>query len=85
MTEVFNKTAEKEKRRELRNNLTEAEKIVWNKIRSKQINGKRFRRQVSIGPYVVDFYCPELKLIVEIDGDSHETDDAKEYDDYRDS
>ena len=85
MTEVFNKTAEKEKRRDLRNNLTEAEKIVWNKIRSKQINGKKFRRQVSIGSYVVDFYCSELKLIVEIDGGIHETADAKEYVNYRDT
>ena len=85
MTEVFNRKAEKEKRRILRNEATKAEKIIWDRIRNKKINGKKFRRQVSIGPYIVDFYSPELKLIIEIDGDTHNTSDAKEYDEYRDS
>lgn len=44
------------------------------------MNGYRFRRQYSIGPYVVDFYCPELRLAIEIDGPSHEGGEAREYD-----
>ena len=44
---------------------------MWSKLRAKRLLGQKFRRQYSIGPYVVDFYCPGLKLAVEIDGDSH--------------
>lgn len=44
---------------------------MWSKLRAKRLLGRKFRRQYSIGPYVVDFYCPGLKLAVEIDGDSH--------------
>ena len=84
MTEIFNKFAEKEKRRLLRANSTEAEKIIWEKIRNKQINKKKFRRQVSIGSYIADFYCPELRLVIEIDGNVHNSNYAKEYDAYRD-
>ena len=44
---------------------------MWPKLRGKRLLGYKFRRQYSVGPYVVDFYCPALKLAVEIDGDSH--------------
>ena len=53
-----------------------AEGLVWSKLRRKQVFGYRFRTQYSVGPYVVDFYCPALKLAVEIDGDSHFLGDA---------
>ena len=71
MTQFFNKSSEKEKRRRLRNNMPRAEASIWPKLRGKRLLGYKFRRQYSIGPYVVDFYCPTLKPAVEIDGDSH--------------
>jgi very-short-patch-repair endonuclease len=71
MTRLFNKTSEKEKRRVLRKNMPPAETILWSKLRGKNLNGCKFRRQYSIGPYIVDFYSPQLKLAIEIDGESH--------------
>ena len=59
------------RRRELRKNLTPAERKLWQKLRMKQMAGFKFRRQHQIGPYIVDFYCPELYLIIEIDGNIH--------------
>ncbi len=55
----------------MRKNLTPAERKLWQKLRMKQVAGLKFRRQHQIGPYIVDFYCPELALVVEIDGDVH--------------
>jgi very-short-patch-repair endonuclease len=57
--------------RELRRNITEAERKLWALLRRKQFAGLRFRRQQAIGPYVVDFYCASAKLIVELDGGQH--------------
>ena len=72
--------------RNLRNNPTRAEAILWNEIfRSKQFYGYRFLRQRPIDKYIVDFFCPELKLIVEVDGMTHEFDDVIEYDQRRDN
>jgi very-short-patch-repair endonuclease len=71
MSRIFNKNSEKEKRRILRTNAPNAELLVWSSLRGKAVLGYRFRRQYSVGPYVLDFYCPALKLAVEIDGDSH--------------
>ena len=71
MTRIFNKTSELNKRRSLRNVAPDAERIVWARLRKNQILGFKFRRQYSVGPYVIDFYCPLLSLAVEIDGDSH--------------
>lgn len=51
--------------------MPKAESVLWKQIRAKQIDGIRFRRQYSIGKYIVDFYSPELLLAVEVDGDSH--------------
>ena len=51
--------------------MPKAEIILWSKLRRKQLQDERFRRQYSIGSYVVDFYCPSLKLAIEVDGDSH--------------
>ena len=80
MTDIFNKANQKQKRRFLRNNMPKAEAVVWTYIKNKQILGQRFLRQYSIGSYVVDFYCPKLRLVVEIDGPSHLINDAAEYD-----
>jgi very-short-patch-repair endonuclease len=80
MTLLFNRTTEKEKRRTLRKNMPEPEKLMWTRLRAKQINGYKFRRQYSVGKYIIDFYCPEAKLAIEIDGDSHFTDEQIQHD-----
>ena len=71
MTQYFNRASEKEKRRSLRSNMPKAEAVIWLKLKGKQMLGYRFRRQYSVDRYIIDFYCPELMLAVEIDGDSH--------------
>jgi len=58
--------------RTLRQNMTEAERRVWQILRSHQMQGYKFRRQVPIGRYIADFACHEARLIVEIDGGQHE-------------
>ena len=80
MKHVFNLTSEKEKRRVLRNRPTQSENILWLRLRREQIAGLRFRRQYSVGAFVLDFFCPEINLAIEIDGSSHDGEDAKEYD-----
>jgi very-short-patch-repair endonuclease len=67
----LNKTEQKKRRQYLRKNMTRAEKLLWSKLRSQNLSDLKFRRQYGIGNYVVDFYCPELKLAIEIDGDVH--------------
>ncbi len=59
------------KARELRKNLTEAERTLWKYLRLRQFDGNKFRRQQPIGKYIVDFVCFEKKLIVEVDGGQH--------------
>ena len=79
MTEIFNRSEKRRVRKQLRKNPTEPEKKVWYYIRNAQL-GQRFRRQVSIGDYIVDFYCPKPRFIIEIDGDSHYSEVAEEKD-----
>ena len=62
-----------ERARQLRSTMTDAERRLWSKLRFRQIEGHKFRRQAPIGSYVVDFLCSELKLIVEVDGGQHAT------------
>ena len=71
MTEIFNKKECTKKRQQLRKNMTKAEIFLWSKLKRKSLNGLKFRRQYGINNYIVDFYCPELKLAVEIDGSVH--------------
>ena len=61
----------KERSRDLRNNMTPAERALWSKVRKKQILGLQFYRQKPIHQYVVDFYCPKADLIIEVDGGQH--------------
>jgi very-short-patch-repair endonuclease len=68
---IHNTTALKDRRRELRRNCTKAEAKLWACLRNGQLDGKKFRRQHSIGPYIVDFYCPECRVVVELDGAAH--------------
>lgn len=67
-------------RRELRNNLTPAEAKFWKIVQNKQLEGRKFRRQHSVGNYILDFYCPAEKLAIELDGQVHFNDTAREYD-----
>ncbi|MCX6713008.1 MAG: endonuclease domain-containing protein [Candidatus Vogelbacteria bacterium] len=71
MSEIFNRTNEKTKRQTLRVAMPNAEIILWSRLRDRQLKGFKFRRQYGVGKYVVDFYCPSVKLAIEIDGDSH--------------
>ncbi len=70
-------------RKTLRNNQTEPEKIFWNKFKTKQFFWLKFRRQYSVWRYILDFYCKDLKLVVEIDWDSHFSEEGQEYDKQR--
>jgi very-short-patch-repair endonuclease len=76
MTIHYNRKSEKENRRKLRKQMTFCEKIIWNHLREKQL-GYRFLRQYSVDQYIIDFYCPKLKLALEIDGDIHEEPEHK--------
>lgn len=69
--------------RRLRKNLTKAEAILWEKLRNKQLDGLRFRCQHPVGSFILDFYCPSRKLVIEIDGDIHK--ERTEYDNARTS
>lgn len=73
MTTSNNLPHKKEERRTLRNNLTSAEAVLWNRLKSAQLAGRKFRRQHSIGEFILDFYCPQEKLAVELDGAGHFT------------
>ena len=69
--------------RELRKKSTPAERLLWEQLRNHRLNGLKFRRQHHVGRYVVDFYCAELWLVVELEGGVHNTKDQKEYDKHR--
>ncbi len=81
---LYNNKTLRERRRELRNNQTEEEKILWAKLKNSQIKGLKFVRQYSVGPYILDFYCPKLRLAVELDGGQHNDIENKLYDQGRD-
>jgi very-short-patch-repair endonuclease len=61
----------KAKRRQLRKTMTYAERILWELLRGRRLDGLRFQRQYSIGEYIIDFYCPALCLAIELDGPTH--------------
>jgi len=75
---VFNKSRLKKTRKKLRNNMTVSEVKLWSFLKWKKINWLKFRRQHSVRRYILDFYCPKIKLCIEIDWSIHE--DRKEYD-----
>jgi very-short-patch-repair endonuclease len=74
----------KEISRQLRENMTDAERHLWAKIRMKQLQGYQFYRQKPIGDYIVDFFCPRAKLVIELDGSHHLVGETIEYDGIRD-
>jgi very-short-patch-repair endonuclease len=71
-------------RKDLRSNLTPAEAALWNKLKNGQLEGRKFRRQHSVGNYILDFYCLIEKLGIELDGQVHFDEDHAEYDKERD-
>ncbi|WP_111894792.1 endonuclease domain-containing protein [Acinetobacter sp. MB5] len=64
----------------MRSNATDAEHLMWQLLRAKRFMNLKFRRQHVIAPYIVDFYCHELGLVIELDGSQHNTEDGKTYD-----
>lgn len=72
----------KQNARTLRKQLTDAEQLLWRRLRKRQLNGHRFRRQHPVGRYIVDFVSLESKLIVELDGSQHQ--EQQQYDIQRD-
>jgi very-short-patch-repair endonuclease len=77
----YNYIAMKNRRKQLRNQANESEQIMWTKLRKSQL-GFKFTRQYSVDGYVMDFYCPKLRIGIEIDGGIHRS--KLEYDAYRD-
>src|SRR3990172_13260225 len=69
---------------QLRKNMTDAEKLLWSRLRTKQLKGCQFYRQKIIENYIVDFYCPKANLIIELDGGQHYTDEGMKRDKIRD-
>lgn len=59
---------------------TKAERLLWSELRNRKFEGVKFRRQHPIGKYIADFYCNELKLVIEVDGAVHNSQDQREYD-----
>jgi len=70
--------------KQLRRNMTDTERHIWARLRMKQLNGYQFYRQKPVGDYIVDFYCPRAKLVIEVDGGQHFSDEMTEYDRIRD-
>ncbi len=85
MPNLNNRPTLKSYRKNLRNHSTAAEATLWKLLRNKQVGGLKFRRQHSIGNYILDFYCPQLKLAIELDGEVHSGVYAEEKDRERDS
>ncbi len=80
----YNRTL-KHKARRLRKNMTDTERLLWSRLRRKQILGVQFYRQKPIGNYIVDFYAPKMKLVVEVDGSQHLEEKHLEEDKRRDA
>jgi very-short-patch-repair endonuclease len=85
MTIHYNKNKYKNNRKFLRNNSTHAEIALWNHLKNKTLHGYKFRRQYSVDQFILDFYCTELKLAIELDGKIHLNMETKEHDENRDA
>lgn len=80
MPRIYNRQEYNQIRKLLRQNLTKVEIILWSRLQRRRL-GYKFRRQYGIGPYVVDFFCKELRLAIEVDGPEH-LEDSWRYRDY---
>lgn len=85
MAKLFNRVSGKRLRQELRNTATDAERLLWQRLKGKQLFGLKFRRQYGVGKYVVDFYCPAEQIVVEVDGDVHYMEAGRQKDARRDA
>ncbi len=81
--QINNKSSLHPYRKQLRHSLTPAEAALWKHLQRKQLEGRKFRRQHSVGNYILDFYCPAEKLCIELDGDAHFTESGVDYDNKR--
>ena len=85
MPRLYNLQDYNKLRKNLRNNLTLPEVILWYYLKGRGLCGYKFRRQYGIGRYIVDFYCPRLKLVIELDGSQHYSEEGLAYDKERDA
>ena len=76
----FNHPDTKEYRRQLRRESTPSERMLWKKLCRRQVDGYKFRQQHGFGIYIMDFYCPELRLCIEVDGAVHDSPEAMQND-----
>lgn len=83
MAKIYNAPSQKQRRKTLRRTMPSAEIILWSRLNRRQLLGYKFRRQYSVYSYVLDFYCPERRLAIELDGDGHFVGRAIEYDQAR--
>lgn len=74
-----------ERAKELRQRLTDTERLMWYRLRDRRLGGFKFRRQRPVGNYIVDFICIECRLVIELDGSQHNEETHKQYDQTRDS
>ena len=79
MQTIMNKSDVTGNRKELRNHSTSAEATLWKMLKGKQIAGLKFRRQHSVGPYILDFYCPQIKLDGEVHNRQQDYDEQRSY------
>jgi len=82
---LHNRKYLKENRKELRNNLTPAEAELWKYLKAGQLQGRKFRRQHSIGNHILDFYCPSERMAIELDGQIHYNSITEYFDEKRDA
>ena len=73
----------RDRARELRRQMTYPEDLLWGQLRNRGLDGLKFRRQAPVGPYIADFLCDEHRLVVELDGESHDNEPAVDYDKQR--
>ena len=83
MDYLYNKPESKTKRRLLRNNMPQPEQRLWYYLKGKGLKGCKFRRQYGVSVYTLDFYCPQQRLAIELDGDSHFNPAAERRDEVR--
>ena len=80
MPTLLNRSNLKSRRKALRRNQTPAEKLLWEKLKNHQFYGYKFFRQYSVGPFILDFYCPKMKVGIELDGGHHALRENEVYD-----
>lgn len=83
MPRLYSLSRYRDLRKRLRNNLTTPEVILWYHLKHRKFHGYKFRRQHSVGWYILDFYCPRLRLAIEVDGGQHYTPEGLAYDEIR--